>query len=675
MFIRYSLLFVVLTISWLARASSYRYSSDNLLLDELTKSCPDDGIPVCGMRHKNFFLFSNDCLLEEVNKDILMGQTSFKKVPLKYCMHDCKFSCPKIYQPICVQNMRTRRRELFVNQCELTNYVCKNNVEYLYISLSECQPSSKSRKQKKFLGKRSEDLKTKKRPIPCTNVFRPVCGIYMGVKSSFRNECLLNAENVKFNRDWRIVKNGICEEDYTNARQHKQKPTKSHSIKKRSYQSQYYNQYPIKHDSNANDFVVYKNQPKLTPNDLYLYMPPAFQTHFFNQNSAAYQQPISINKEYDEMVNKIITLPSSQSDIRIGGVEDEKAIPVLEEPAFEDSPINPTPISMNKINLNYIPESKFVDDINRQTIAIAVNRFMDENTKEFDFSVENVKADNGREEIQKIQKMSINIDAAINSTVAPKIISATTSRSIKMHRKQKQLKRGKITRNKVECEFGSTPICATQSDGTLRTFDTICDMMSVNVRLPNTWTKLHEGNCDNCKFNCNRDYKPVCVSKNGINYTMVNECYYNMGICMDKRSKWQKLTDGECERYTRIPDKYANLDPGFHYTSKYFVSESTTIINIDDIPDNSTSKPSNIKYRKNGKRKYNPKRAIRRRTNSNRCCSRKLYINELAQANIKCRCWSNSTPKSANKSHLHGPQTESYIMNLLKDNVKRTAIS
>lgn len=77
MFKHCTLLFVVLTISWLSRARSYTTdSSDNSLLDELTKSCPSDGIPVCGMQHKQFFLFSNDCLMEEVNQGVLLGQIS-----------------------------------------------------------------------------------------------------------------------------------------------------------------------------------------------------------------------------------------------------------------------------------------------------------------------------------------------------------------------------------------------------------------------------------------------------------------------------------------------------------------------------------------------------------------------------------------------------------------------
>ena len=70
-------LFVVLTISWLKHASSSSTdsSNSNLLLDVLTKVCPSDGIPVCGVRHKLFFLFPNECLLEAVNKDLLLDNT------------------------------------------------------------------------------------------------------------------------------------------------------------------------------------------------------------------------------------------------------------------------------------------------------------------------------------------------------------------------------------------------------------------------------------------------------------------------------------------------------------------------------------------------------------------------------------------------------------------------
>lgn len=68
--------------------------------------------------------------------------------------------------------------------------------EYTQVHNSECEGLKQH--STKNIDKRS--LNYIRRPIPCTNAFKPVCGIYMGVKSSFRNECLLNAENVKFNR-------------------------------------------------------------------------------------------------------------------------------------------------------------------------------------------------------------------------------------------------------------------------------------------------------------------------------------------------------------------------------------------------------------------------------------------------------------------------------------------
>jgi len=37
-------------------------------------------------------------------------------------------------------------------------------------------------------------------PVPCTRIYRPVCAMYAGVKSTFSNECLVNAENIKSQR-------------------------------------------------------------------------------------------------------------------------------------------------------------------------------------------------------------------------------------------------------------------------------------------------------------------------------------------------------------------------------------------------------------------------------------------------------------------------------------------
>lgn len=111
------------------------------------------------------------------------------------------------------------------------------------------------------------------------------------------------------------------------------------------------------------------------------------------------------------------------------------------------------------------------------------------------------------------------------------------------------------------------------------------------------WVKLHYGSCETCQTDCSRDYRPICVQRNGVNYTMVNECYYNMGICMDKRSskflnankhieilkdftfsEWKRIANGECKRFTRYPDKYDNIKPGFQFTSNYFVTSTTPIL-------------------------------------------------------------------------------------------------
>ncbi|KAI8130532.1 hypothetical protein CVS40_0253 [Lucilia cuprina] len=670
----YTLLFVVLTISWLARASSYMGSSNNLLLDELTKSCPSDGIPVCGIRHKQFFLFPNDCLLQEVNKDILLGEANFKKIPLKYCMYGCQFSCAKIYQPICARNMRSYKNQMFVNQCELTKYVCQTNADYLKISYSECQRSARLRNANKMLEKRSQTLKRKRRPIPCTNIFKPVCGSYMGVKSSFRNECLLNAENVKFNRDWRIVKNGMCAEDYSNSRKRKEKPEKPHSIKKRSFENNFYPQHTNEqHDpdyNTNNNFENYKNQANLSPNDLYLYMPPAFQTQYLNHDSQAYHDPIPVHKAYDEIFNKMMSLlPPPTSNIQMQDMESEEETHKLEDPMFQESVIKPMPFAANMMNFNYITERNH--NINRSpSLSIDVNSFMDkENNKDY-YEIEKVAVENENKEIEDIPTtFPPTSETSPETTKTSSRIAATKSRPKVSN---KHLKTEKVSNSTKECKFGSTSICGMLADGSVRTFETICEMMTANVYLKNTWTKLHEGVCEDCKYNCSRDYQPICVTRNGVNYTMVNECYFNMGICMDKKSKWQKLSDSECERYTRIPDKYANSKPGFPYTSNYFVTQTTPIPSTDSLSLDQNPKLLKLKYRKSKKRNFNPKRAVSRRSNSHRCCSRSHYRNQFGHDNMKCKCWADTTLRTpTTRLALHEPQTESYIMRLVKDKVER----
>lgn len=134
--------------------------------------------------------------------------------------------------------------------------------------------------------------------------------------------------------------------------------------------------------------------------------------------------------------------------------------------------------------------------------------------------------------------------------------------------------------------------------------------------------------------------------------------------------EWQKLSNGECERYTRIPDKYANLKPGFSFTSNYFVSATTPMPSTYWKPIATTNKPLALKYRKSKKRRPNSKRAISRRLSSQRCCPRSHHTNEFGRDNIKCKCWSDTTQAPFNRLPLYGPQTESYIMRLVKDRGK-----
>lgn len=140
----------MLTISWFA--SCYASFADNIIGDSFVKSCPDDGVPVCGLKGNNLFLFPNQCLLNEANKDVFIDKISmslfmvamdadnlrsdfldFKKLPLYRCIHGCRLACPKDYKPICAINLHTREKKLFVSLCELTKYACKTNLGKFHV--------------------------------------------------------------------------------------------------------------------------------------------------------------------------------------------------------------------------------------------------------------------------------------------------------------------------------------------------------------------------------------------------------------------------------------------------------------------------------------------------------------------------------------------------------------
>lgn len=50
------------------------------------------------------------------------------------------------------------------------------------------------------------------------------------------------------------------------------------------------------------------------------------------------------------------------------------------------------------------------------------------------------------------------------------------------------------------------------------------------------WTISHDGACRQCDRPCPTVIQPVCATRNGINHTVINECYLERVRCKDPAS-------------------------------------------------------------------------------------------------------------------------------------------
>ncbi|XP_075148178.1 uncharacterized protein LOC142222102 isoform X2 [Haematobia irritans] len=559
-----------LTISWFAPCKGnvdggdgYSYNG----IGSFVKSCPDDGVPICGARDADYFLFPNQCLFNAANKDVFLGGGNFNKMPLYRCIHGCRISCPKENNPVCGLNLHTRQKKLFRTLCDLTKFACESDM------------------------------------------------------------------------DWRVVKNGICDEDYSNSRLRLgPKSHKRHTIQKRSFD----NSKGFSQNANkANNYKTqtsaeYKNPEDLHqyPNDGYASLPTitalsgdttdediqkllASQlTPDDLQYGTTVTKPMQYNEINDMAFNYLPThvkssppdVSSSQSPkIHTFGQNSHRKgafyYPYHNEPASYPTE-KPTEFASSK-NLEDLlnlmrsgnTENPKGDSYNQPTTKTNLNFMRSGN-------IENPKGDSYNHPTTKMNLNSMtsgNIenpkgDSYDQPTTKTNLNSMTSgnTESLKADSYNQPTKAKTKSKKLTECKYGVDPICGVLSNGTVRTFDNLCEMRSANLYLKNTWVKLHQGPCDKCKYNCSREYEPICVQRNGANYTMVNDCYYNMAICLDKISNWTKIDDGECQRTTQIVDKYANMKPGFMYTSSYFTDEST-----EKIQPSTTTKPSISQTNKN----------------------------------------------------------------------------
>ncbi|XP_034663273.1 mucin-5AC [Drosophila subobscura] len=176
-------------------------------------SCYNDDIPMCARSRDNgmYFLFSNECELRKAQRGNLMGAPLYD-VTLRHCFPNCDFHCSNGYQPACGVSASSGERRTFRNRCEMARTSCLSQSDWAVHRWGVCPKASREQTSPHVgnVGKYKRPL-----PVPCTRIYRPVCAAYAGVKSTFSNECLVNAENIKTQRNWRIVSEGLCGEDST----------------------------------------------------------------------------------------------------------------------------------------------------------------------------------------------------------------------------------------------------------------------------------------------------------------------------------------------------------------------------------------------------------------------------------------------------------------------------
>ncbi|XP_002073634.4 uncharacterized protein LOC6650297 [Drosophila willistoni] len=204
-------------------------------LDHGAMLCSNDNAPVCARGNGEYLLFKNECDLRKAQNENLIGGPLFD-VALQYCIPACDFECGKEFRPVCGVSVNTAERKTFTNRCEMARASCTTKSDWLVYKWDVCPTKNTEVAQHTVLvGERKRT-----RPVPCTNIYRPVCATYAGVKSTFSNECLVNAENIKTQRNWRIVSEGLCGEDSTKMKHNrkykpKAKPKEDSDRTKRSH--------------------------------------------------------------------------------------------------------------------------------------------------------------------------------------------------------------------------------------------------------------------------------------------------------------------------------------------------------------------------------------------------------------------------------------------------------
>lgn len=219
-------------------------------------------------------------------------------VALFNCLPNCDFECEDGFQPICGVSVTSGQRKTFRNRCEMVRSACFSKSDWLVYKWGVCPSGSSQPKQTAhtvLVGQRKRP-----QPLPCTNVYRPVCASYAGVKSTFSNECLVHAENQRTRRsmkcsdlpssillrhyllaDWRVISEGLCGEDSTKMKHNrkykpKSKPKVDTERSKRSH----------KDENQLDDFEISEDAVQI-------FAPSTFHTQFIS-NSGTMEKSYSL---------------------------------------------------------------------------------------------------------------------------------------------------------------------------------------------------------------------------------------------------------------------------------------------------------------------------------------------------------------------------------------------
>ncbi|KAH8407112.1 hypothetical protein KR222_007000 [Zaprionus bogoriensis] len=397
-----------------------------LALDHEQVLCANDNVPHCARSSGDYLIFKNECDLRKAQRQNLMGGP-LPDVALYNCLPSCEFECDRLFQPICGVSVISGQRKTFRNRCEMARTACLAKSDWLVYKWGVCPIGRSQPKQTAhtvLVGQRKP-----RRPIPCTNVYRPVCASYAGVKSTFSNECLVNAENVRTRRNWRVISEGLCGEDSTKMKHSrkykpKSKPKANGQRSKRSHRQP--DQLDLPDQGSQANQVNQLDDFELPQDAVQIFAPSTFHTQFIS-NSGTMEKSYSLpaRKPY------LATRPKSQR---------------------------------------------------RRNDALKLQQ-------------------------EKQQQQQV---------VPP-----------------------------AGCVFSNEPVCGS-FNGDTRTFANVCALMQYSQAVGNAWTILYEGSCRRCDKPCPTVYSPICASRNGIGYTIINECYLERVRCKDPNSNWRITHKGEC---------------------------------------------------------------------------------------------------------------------------------